>query len=88
MDKKTTGIVAYFTWIGLIIAFVAGDTEGAKFHLNQALVLWLFALLIPIPCLGQLWGIFLILCWIIGFVGAINDEEREMPLLGKIKLIK
>lgn len=37
MDKKTTGIVAYLTWIGLVIAFVAGDKEGAKFHLNQAL---------------------------------------------------
>jgi len=31
MDKKTTGIVAYLTWIGLVIAFVAGDKEGAKF---------------------------------------------------------
>ena len=29
MDKKTTGIVAYLTWIGLIIALVAGDKEGA-----------------------------------------------------------
>ena len=41
MDAKTTGIVAYITWIGLVIAFVLGDREGAKFHLNQALVIWL-----------------------------------------------
>ena len=33
MDAKTTGIVAYITWIGLVIAFVLGDREGAKFHL-------------------------------------------------------
>ena len=39
MDKKTTGIVAYLTGIGLIIALVLGDREGAKFHLNQALVI-------------------------------------------------
>ena len=39
MDAKTTGIVAYITWIGLVIAFVLGDREGAKFHLNQALVI-------------------------------------------------
>ena len=38
MDAKTTGIVAYITWIGLVIAFVLGDREVAKFHLNQALV--------------------------------------------------
>ena len=39
MDRKMTGVVGYLTWIGLLIAFVAGDREGAKFHLNQALVL-------------------------------------------------
>lgn len=37
MNKKTTGIIAYITWIGWIVAFCAGDKEGAKFHLNQAL---------------------------------------------------
>ena len=39
MDKKVTGIVGYIGWIGWIIAYLAGDKEGAKFHLNQALVL-------------------------------------------------
>ena len=29
MDAKTTGIVAYITWIGLVIAFVLGD-RGAR----------------------------------------------------------
>ena len=48
MDSKTTGIVAYITWIGLLVALVAGDREGAKFHLNQALVIWL-ACLPPFP---------------------------------------
>ena len=41
MDKKTTGIVSYITLIGWLIAFCAGDKEGAKFHLNQSLVLYL-----------------------------------------------
>ena len=39
MDKKVTGIIAYLTLIGWLIAYLAGDKEGAKFHLNQALVL-------------------------------------------------
>lgn len=34
MNKKTTGIIAYITWIGWIVAFCAGDKEGAKFHLG------------------------------------------------------
>ncbi len=52
MNKKVTGIVAYLTWIGLIIAFIMGDREGAKFHLNQALVILLFSLLGMIPLVG------------------------------------
>ncbi|MGN0494793.1 MAG: hypothetical protein ACI4GW_01060 [Lachnospiraceae bacterium] len=88
MDKRTTGIVAYITWIGLIIAFCAGDKEGAKFHLNQALVIFLFGLLSVIPCLGQIWAFFILACWIIGLIAAINEEEKEVPLIGKIRLLK
>ncbi len=88
MDAKTTGIVAYLTWIGFIIAICAGDKEGAKFHLNQALVVLLFSLLSIIPCIGWIWGIFMIVCWFMGLIAAINEEEKEIPLLGKIKIIK
>lgn len=88
MDKKTTGIVAYLTWIGFIIAICAGDKEGAKFHLNQALVILLFQLLIVIPCIGWLWGIFMIVCWIMGLIHAINEEETPVPLIGKIQILK
>ena len=88
MDKKTTGIVAYISWIGLVIAFFAGDKEGAKFHLNQALVIYLFTLLGVIPCIGWLWLIFMLVCWVMGLIAAINEEEKEVPLIGKIRLIK
>ncbi len=88
MDKKTTGIVAYLTWIGWLIALLAGDKEGAKFHINQALVILLFSLLSIIPCIGWIWGIFMIVCWFIGFIAAINEEEKSIPLLGNIRIIK
>ena len=88
MDKQATGVVAYITWIGWIIAYVAGDREGAKFHLNQALVLQIFGFLSFVPYLGTLWSIFIFICSIIGFVAAINGEENEVPLLGSIRIIK
>ncbi len=88
MDAKTTSIVAYLTWIGLIIAVCAGDKEGAKFHVNQALVILLFSLLSVIPCIGWIWAIFMLVCWIMGLIAAINQEEKEVPLIGKIRLIK
>ncbi|MCM1143548.1 MAG: hypothetical protein NC318_14235 [Blautia sp.] len=88
MDAKTTSIVAYLTWIGLIIAVCAGDKEGAKFHINQALVVFLFSLLSIIPCIGWIWAVFMVVCWIMGLIAAINQEEKEVPLIGKIRILK
>ena len=88
MDKKTTSIVAYITWIGLIVAYFGGDKEGAKFHLNQALVIALFSLLSYIPFIGWIWSIFMLICWIMGLVAAIKQEETPVPLIGNIKILK
>ena len=96
MDTKTTGIVAYLTWIGLLIAFLAGDKEGAKFHINQALVIFLFeiagGIVAAIPVVGWIvggaWSIFMLVCWIMGLIAAVQEEEKEVPLIGKIHIIK
>lgn len=94
MDKKVTGIVAYLTIIGWVVAFLAGDKEGAKFHLNQALIvdlaMMVCAALTKIPLIGLIFalvGIFLFVCWLIGLIAAIKEEEKEIPLLGAIKIL-
>ena len=96
MNKKTTGIVAYITWIGWIIAFFAGDKEGAKFHLNKALVIFLAGIVCSIiaritivgAIIGGIASIVVFIFWIMGLVAACKEEEKEVPLLGKIKLLK
>lgn len=103
MSRKTTGIVAYLTWIGFLIAFVAGDRKGAEFHLNQSLVIMLVdtariiisKLVSDATLLGWLvdltmglTGIFCLVCWFIGIIGAIRFTEYEVPMLGKIRLLK
>ncbi len=95
MNKRTTDIVAYLTWIGLVMAFAVGDRNGSRFHLNQALVIWLgftvCGLLSKVLFAGWIIGIagslFCSLCWFIGFINAIQGVEREVPLLGQIHLI-
>ena len=92
MNKKTTGIIAYITWIGWIVAFCAGDKEGAKFHLNQALVILIgqivAAVINYIPYVGGIVGtilsIFLFVCWIMGLIYACQEQEKEVPLIGRI----
>jgi len=103
MNRRTTSVVAYFTWLGYVIALFAGDREGAKFHLNQALIILaastldgyiakLIGLVIPVVEISYvveiLLGLFCFVCWVMGVYYAILQEEKEVPLLGKIRLIR
>ena len=101
MDKKVTGIVSYITIIGWIIAFLAGDKEGAKFHLNQSLVINVAALVnsyilswilgfIPVvgPIISWVISIIILVLWVLGLVAAIKEEEKEVPIVGQIKILK
>lgn len=103
MDKKVTGIVGYLTWVGLIVAFCAGDKEGAKFHLNQSLVIWLAELVVIgiyrvtfyIPVVGWIIRLGVDVCLIVllvftvmGLIDAVKEEENPLPLIGGIQILK
>lgn len=99
MTKKTTAIfayVGYFAWIFWIIGFFAGDKEGAKFDLNQGLVLIIISLVGSlvgfIPVVGTIItcvvGIAGLVFAIMGIVNACKEVEKELPLIGKIKILK
>ena len=98
IDPKTAGIICYITWIGFLIALLAGDKNHTflKHHLNNALIILIgsFALGVVaiIPILGWIAAsvgeIFLFVCAIMGIVGAINGQETELPLIGQFKLLQ
>lgn len=103
MDAKVTGIVSYLSWIGWIIAFLAGDKEGAKFHLNQSLVLMISMTILSIlsaiagviPVVGLIVSLVagilslaLFVLWIMGLVAACRQEEKALPIIGNIQLLK
>lgn len=96
MNKKATGIVSYITLIGWLIAFFAGDREGAKFHLNQALVLILSNIVVSIVAfipfvggiLSTILSIVLFIFWIMGLVAACEEKEKPLPLIGSIQILK
>lgn len=96
MTKKATDIVAYITWVGLIIAFLLGDREESRFHLNQALVIWLaglvFGVLGIVPLVGKLiagvGGALCLVFAVLGILSALKDDETPLPLIGGIKLLK
>jgi uncharacterized membrane protein len=97
MDKKVTGILAYITIIGWVIAYVAGDKEGAKFHLNQGLVVGVIGLIIGLVGRIPIWffmiissllSIALLIFVILGIIYAAQDQDKELPFIGSIKLLK
>lgn len=96
MSKHATDIVSYLSWPGLLIAFLAGDRLGSRFHLNQSLVIWIVASVVGIVAkwiplfgwlVGLVGGLFCALCWFIGIVNAIQGVEKEVPVLGQIHLL-
>ena len=96
MDKKVTGIIAYLTLIGWLIAYLAGDKEGAKFHLNQGLVLAICNIanvivgMIPLigGILSSIISIIILIFAILGIVYAAQDQDKELPIIGSIKILK
>ena len=95
MNKKVTSIFAYLGLIFWLIGFLAGDKEGAKFHLNQGLVLTIAYLIcnvlamIPyVALVACILDVVLLVFSIMGIVYACKDEDKELPLIGKIQLLK
>ena len=103
MSSKATGIVAYITWIGWLVAFFAGDKEGGKFHLNQALVLWICNIVLGVIAgiagylgtIGAIISVIVGICeivlfvfWIMGLVAACKEQEKPLPIIGGIKILK
>ncbi len=91
-QNKNAAIVAYLTIIGTVIAiFMNNENKSAfaSFHIRQALGIFLtfFALGYPVGyfdswMISSAFYIFFFILWIYGFMGALNNEEKKVPLLG------
>lgn len=102
-QNKAMGILAYISWLVLVPIFAAKGSKFARFHANQGLVLaiaeiicWVvLGLLGNIPFIGWLFGIIdglLSLVFVgfavIGIVNASNGKVKELPIVGKFRILK
>ncbi|MFH1649824.1 MAG: hypothetical protein ABIA93_04705, partial [Candidatus Woesearchaeota archaeon] len=83
---QLVAILSYITLIGWIIALVLYFQKKTKlggYHLRQTLLLMIVAIVLTwIPVIGWIIGILLFVLWIIGLIGAIQGEQKPIPLLG------
>ena len=99
MDNKRNLIAAaaYITWVGFLIALVAGDRSDRLIahHMNQALVLNIASIvggvLRVIPLIGSMASnivalALLVLC-IMGIARALRGSAEPLPFIGDIHLI-
>ena len=91
-EGKTIAIISYITWIGTLIAFIMNNDKKnsfAAFHIRQMIGLSILSIInsfVVYKFLGygasSIIGIGLLILWVIGFIGAIQGEEKSVPLLG------
>ncbi len=92
--NKVMAVLAYI--IFLIPLLAAKDSKFARFHTNQGLVLFIGAILssviAAIPLIGwiiaPIAGLAITVLAIIGILNALNGRAKELPLIGKFKILK
>lgn len=92
--NKVMAVLAYI--IFLIPLLAAKDSPFAKFHTNQGLVLFLGAIassiIAVIPIIGwivaPILGLVVTILAIIGIINALGGKAKELPIIGKFKILK
>ncbi len=93
-QNKVMGLLAYILFFIPLLA--AKDSPFARYHANQGLVLFLCALvsgvIFIIPILGwiiaPILSIVITVLAVIGIINALNGKAKELPIIGKFKILK
>ena len=103
-DNKGMSVLAYIGFLFLSPLLACPNSKYARYHTNQGLVLFLLELaigvvtgifgIIPIAgliiggLLSAVGGIFTLVLMIMGIINAAQGQAKELPLIGKITLLK
>ncbi|MBA3678945.1 DUF4870 domain-containing protein [Candidatus Saccharibacteria bacterium] len=101
-NDKLMGILAYMGLLVIVPIVAGGDSKFVKYHANQGLVnvlLWVAIFIINIilafiPFVGFItlftWVLYFvpIIFAILGIVNVVNNEQKPLPIIGEIQIIK
>ena len=94
-EGKTMAIISYITIIGTIIAFIMNNSTKnsfASFHIRQMIGLSLLSIvnsyvlgsLLGLGMVSMVIGLGIFVLWVLGLIGAVQGEEKRVPLLGDL----
>ncbi len=91
-DGKTAAIISYITIIGTVVAIIMNNNKKnsfTSFHIRQMVGLTLLSIVNQYAITkflgntaGLVVGLIIFVLWVIGFVGAIQGNEKKIPVLG------
>ena len=90
-NNKLYNILSYLGILWLVGLIAAKDEPDVRFHVNQGIVLtigWFVAALLSFILIGFLLDVVLTVFAIMGIINAAKGEQKELPLIGKIKILK
>ena len=102
-NNKTMAILAYIGILVLIPIFAAKESKFARFHANQGLVLliimvansvlwsifsWIPVVKVIYAILGSIVYACTVALMVIGIINAAKGRAKELPVIGKIRILK
>jgi Chloroplast import component protein (Tic20). len=103
-NNKLFAVLAYFGILFLVPLFAAPNSKFAKFHANQGLILCIFSVawaivisilsfmfILILPLLAFVFYLFYIVpgvLVILGIINAATGKAKELPIIGKFKILK
>lgn len=83
MDARTKAIIAHFTPIGWLIAYMINSSnkeEFASFHLRQTMGIYLVWFLTSfVPVVHWIFGIVIFAFWLLSIVYALKGQRKVIP---------
>jgi uncharacterized membrane protein len=83
-EGKTLAGIGYLSILFLIPLLAKPDNKFCRAHAKQGLVLFVGWFLAWIPIVGWAWGVFLLVCLIMGMIAAFGGRYQKLPLIGAI----
>lgn len=86
---KLYAVLAYLGILFIIPLLLCKDSEFVRFHTNQGIVLFIAGVICAVvPIVGWIASIGVLVLMVFGLINVSNGEMKELPVIGKFRILK